>query len=169
MRRFPKFIHAPCHVFIVWVGCCFALTGCGGGAAQAELTPVERATARDDSPASPHLLVALRVTAEAESDRPRVRLVAVTYDMDGQATMTDLGSYEGTAVRGEPEGAELIRIAIEDGNQQRVVRLVRREGFIEAHHTPEGGAASDDELILRIPVRQGVRLMLSDPAIEIPR
>jgi len=145
------------------------LAGCGGGAAQNALTPTERAAVHNDATAAPHLLVALRVTPGTASEEGRLRLVAVTYDMDGQATTTELGSYVGTIVRGEAEGEELLRVAIENGNERRVLRLVRGVGGIEAHHTPAGGGASDDELILRIPIREGVRLMLGDPAIETPQ
>lgn len=146
-----------------WVA--FAVA-CGAAASPAPLTPAERATIRDDTQA-PHLTVALRVALDGPAEQRHVRLVAVTYDMDGQESTTELGSYVGSVIQREAVGAELIRIAIEDGNQQRSLRLVSHEGFIEARHSPDHAAVDvDDELILRIPVREGVRLRVGDPAVE---
>lgn len=143
------------------------LVACGAGPADAELTPTERATSGGDTQA-PHVTVALRVSLDGPAEQHRVHLHAVTYDMDGQQTSTDLGSYVGAVIQQPSVGADLIRIAIEDGDQQRSLRLVEHDGFIEARQSPQGAAAdAEDELILRIPIRQGVRLRVNDPALEL--
>jgi len=147
------------------------MMGCAPGAAPrttlpAVEQPVDPAAAGAEQLAA-QTTVALRVSREVGAEPgARVRVVAVVHDRDGGQRETDLGAYAGSVLERPPEGDELIRIAIEDGDRVRALHLTVRGDHIEAAHSSVGDGGA--EVIERIPVSGDVPVRVGDPAVETP-
>lgn len=153
---------------LVALGAAVVWTGCGGAPPSPTLTPTERATIRDDSTQSGTLTVALRVTLDTSEETDRVRLHAVTYDLDGQETTTDLGEYIGTVTQEAAIGDELLRVTIEHENQRRSIRLVQHDSFLDAEELNDASAADRIKLIQHIELPNGIRVRPSPTPLESP-
>ena len=118
----------------------------------------------DPTVTASQLTLSIRVALDSASEMERrVRLVAVVHDMDGEESTTDLGTYPGRIISRTPTGDELIRLAIENEDEESALRLIREGDFIEVRRTHGDGQG---ELIRRIPVPEATPVRVSDPPIQ---
>jgi hypothetical protein len=156
-------------LYLAGIGAITAWTGCGSAPTGPALTPSERATIRDDTQQNGVLTVALRVTLDAPDATDRVHLHAVTYDLDGHETTTDLGEYIGTVTQEASTGDDLLRVTIEHENQRRSIRLVQHDSFLDAEELDDGNATDPVRLLRHIELPNGIRVQPSATPVETPR
>ena len=144
------------------------VAGCGAASESGALRPTERATAQDDDSRAGALWVALRITLDPENEDDRFRLHAVTYDMDGQETSTDLGEFMGQVLEQPVIGPELIRVLIQNATGKRTIRLWHHDGVVEASEVSADGD-EDIRVIERIEIPSGVSVQPHQTPVEQPR
>lgn len=140
---------------------------CGGSPAPspAAYGPEERATIHDNRPGANTLMLAVRVTPGADA-ADQVRLHAITYDMDGQQSETDLGHYVGTVAGAQAGPGEILRIHIQHEGRQRTLRLVHRDGFVHAEEIVIDGPEAASSSTQIVPVPEGTRVRAHDEPIQ---
>jgi hypothetical protein len=148
-------------VVIVMVG---GLEACGSPTPFPSVPPRESA---EQMPVN-HVTVGLRVALDGETaSSSRVTLVAVVHDLDGEETVTELGTYAGALVERDPGQDELVHLDLVGESSTWSVSLIQaKDGFVDATRTDPSGVR---EVIGRIPVRANAPLQVSEPPVQTTR
>lgn len=165
-NRFGGGVHAT--LLSLWVTITAAGCGAASGSDRTTLQPTQRATLQDHDTRAGALWVALRITLDAPDDQERVHLHAVTYDMDGQESSTDLGEFVGRVLEQPVTGPDLIRVLIENATGKRTIRLWHHDDVVEASEVSEGDG-ENMRVIERIEIPRGTTVRPRETPVEQPQ